>query len=184
MRRRSSQSLEEAYFEWLLAQVHVQHGAQTYRELYWELYKKEFIPILAYDDNRAEDGMALLVEWIHDQGLDVEIMASATRGCSFLELVIGLSRRLAFMDGGDPAEWAWTLLGNLGFHSSDDPLNGHNRRFIDETLDRVIHRTYRPDGGGGLFPLAFPTKNQRKVELWYQMNAYLEENQDPHDMVV
>jgi hypothetical protein len=92
-------------------------------------------------------------------------------------MIIGLSRRLAFTAGGDPVEWAWHLLGNLGFHSCADPLNASTKQYIDEELDRLIWRTYKADGsGGGLFPLAFPKMDQRKVEIWYQMSAYIEEN--------
>jgi hypothetical protein len=28
---------------------------------------------------------------------------------------------------------------------------------------------------GGFFPLTHPNDDQRKVEIWYQMNAYLDE---------
>jgi hypothetical protein len=43
------------------------------------------------------------------------------------------------------------------------------------TCQRVINRTYGPDGSGGLFPLHKPhILDQRRVELWYQMQYYLE----------
>lgn len=171
----TERTLDQAYFEWLLAQVRSQHGSQTYRELCWELYKKEFVWIIPNDDNRIQDGLDLLVEFFHENGLEVENVRIRD-GCSCLELVIGLSRRLAFIAGGDPIEWAWTLLGNLGFHSTSDPLNDRNRAYIDGVLDRVIWRTYQADGVGGFFPLAFANDDQRKVELWYQMSAYIEEN--------
>lgn len=174
--RSSTQTLDEAYFEWLYGQVRPQHSRQTYSELCWELYKKEFVPIFQNDDDRQEDGYDLLVEFLRERGLEVEMERVHGRGCSFLEMLIGLSRRLSFAAGGDAISWAWTLLGNLGCHSCTDPLTRHTRQYIDETLDRVIWRQYREDGVGGLFPLRYPQYDQRTVELWYQMHAYIEEN--------
>ncbi len=55
---------------------------------------------------------------------------------------------------------------------------------IDDILERLIWRQYQEDGQGGFFPLAWPEQDQREVELWYQMNAYLAENEDPHEMEV
>lgn len=175
-------SLDQAYFEWLLDQVGAQRGSQTYRDLCWALYKKEFVWIIPNDDNRVADGLDLLVEFFHQNGLEAQTVR-VEKGCSFLELIVGLSRRLAFIADGIAGDWAWILLGNLGFHSSSDPLNEYAHRYIDEVCDRVIWRTYEENGAGGLFPLGFSTEDQTKVELWYQMNAYVEENVDPHEMV-
>ena len=47
---------------------------------------------------------------------------------------------------------------------------------IDEILNKFIDRTYRASGYGGLFPLRHSKEDQRKVEIWYQMAAYLIEN--------
>jgi hypothetical protein len=47
---------------------------------------------------------------------------------------------------------------------------------IDELLDRVIWRTYRRNGAGGLFPLKRTREDQRQVEIWYQLCAYLLED--------
>lgn len=172
----TSQSLEQAYFAWLYEQVRPQHSSKSYEELCWVLYKKEFVPVIFNDDNRVQDGYDLVVEFFREQGLAGDSARIEGEGCSCLELVIGLSRRLEWNAGGTALMWAWTLLGNLGFHSLPDPLSELNRRYIDEVLERIIWRIYRADGVGGLFPLQYPQEDQRKVELWYQMSAYIEEN--------
>jgi hypothetical protein len=41
---------------------------------------------------------------------------------------------------------------------------------------RLNRRLYTTSGYGGLFPLEEPKEDQRKVEIWYQMMAYLGEN--------
>ena len=44
---------------------------------------------------------------------------------------------------------------------------------VQERVDVFLDRAYSPDGTGGLFPLHEPDEDQRQVELWYQMSAYL-----------
>lgn len=173
----TSQTLDQAYFAWLYDQVRPQHSQQVYEELCWALYKKEFVPIIFNDDNRVEDAHDLLVEFFRERhDLAVESERVDGNGCSCLELVVVLSRLLAFVAGGGCISWAWILLGNLGFHSLSDPLDERNLRFVDGALEKVIWRTYRENGVGGFFPLHNPQEDQRKVELWYQMNAYAYEN--------
>jgi hypothetical protein len=72
--------------------------------------------------------------------------------------------------------WFWQMLENLGLAHISDKLYSSGPRmdsFIDNVIDRLIYRRYSPDGHGGLFPLEFPHEDQRGVELWYQLNAYL-----------
>lgn len=172
--RPREQTIEEAYFEWLAAQAQPVRGRQTYYDLHSVLFHKEFIEIVPNDDNRIADGLDLLGEFWTEMGMEVESVEG--RSCSFLELVIGLSRRLSFVAGGDPITWAWILLGNIGLHSVADPLTTRGAVYVNEVCDRVIHRRYRADGVGGFFPLSYVEEDQREVELWYQLNAYAEEN--------
>ena len=46
----------------------------------------------------------------------------------------------------------------------------------DGGLDGFINRQYEANGEGGLFPLKGVCEDQREVEIWYQMNAYLYEH--------
>ena len=39
-----------------------------------------------------------------------------------------------------------------------------------------VERRYKRSGEGGLFPLKNAAKDQRKVEIWYQLSSYLLEN--------
>jgi hypothetical protein len=43
-------------------------------------------------------------------------------------------------------------------------------------LHKLNNRTYSKLGKGGLFPLRSSAYDQRKVELWYQMAAFMTEN--------
>ncbi len=91
-----------------------------------------------------------------------------------LEMLIGLSRRLSFDADGEPSVWFWHLIETVDLQQyNDHNYNNKSQRDIDEILDRIIWRTYKPDGRGGLFPLRNPIHDQREVELWYQLSAYL-----------
>jgi hypothetical protein len=98
-------------------------------------------------------------------------------GCSMLELLIALSRRLSFEAEGEPRDWFWHMLENLDLEQfNDQEYNDLYAKGIDKLLDQVIWRTYFPDGSGGIFPLREPKEDQRDVEIWYQLSAYLLEH--------
>lgn len=169
--------LDERYFEWLYSQtgsVRQRNSAHTHWDLLRLLFEKEFIWFIPNDDNRAEDGIELRYEFLR------ELNCGAPNhwlgmGCSMLELLIGLSRRLAFEADRTPRLWFWELIDNLGFRDYNDATRFPSE-VVNEVLDRVIWRTYHYDGRGGLFPLHNPRGDQRDIELWYQLSAYVVEN--------
>lgn len=158
--------LNRAYFKWLYPQViDTEHRNKPYEGLLMILYFKEFVWLVPNDDNRVQDGLDLRGEF-----------GTALEGpCTFLEVLIGLSRRLEFMTDGTAEGWAWQLLVNLELDKMSDPLGRTKQARVDEILEAVIWRTYNADGTGGFFPLAWPEEDQTKVELWYQMSAFVGE---------
>lgn len=166
--------LDELYFVWLYSQVAdpaVKDPSMSYWRLLKELFDKEFVWVVPNDDNRLEDGKDLRKEFLDDQDLAAD-PDWIELGCSVLELVVGLSRKLAFEADGEPHYWFWQMMDNLGIGEFNDQER-LPKRIIDDVLEQVIWRTYGPDGSGGIFPLREPNKDQRKVELWYQMSAYI-----------
>jgi len=93
-------------------------------------------------------------------------------GCSFLEMLVALSRRLAFQEEREPRDWFWEMMDNLGLAKHTDDYD-YSEEEVNDILDRVIWRTYYTNGEGGLFPLRHASADQRHIELWYQMCAYL-----------
>lgn len=168
--------LDELYFLWLCDQVGTAHHRNDPSTAYYKLLKllhcKEFVWFIPNDDNRAEDGRDLRKEFSEHEQIQILEPGWMKLSCDMLELLIALSRRLAFEADGEPRAWFWEMINNLGLYEYRDgkrlPLNK-----IDEILDQVIWRTYEPDGAGGLFPLREAREDQREVELWYQMSAYL-----------
>lgn len=169
-----TETLDDLYLTWLYAQVgdvKVRNKSRTYWDLFRQMYCKQFVWLVPNDDNRVQDGLDLRYEWATETGI-APANEWMEEGCSFLEIVISLSRRLAFEGEGHPPVWFWHLIGNLGLQECTDRPK-YNQSEVDEVLDSVIQRTYDPSGRGGLFPLRYPKHDQREVELWYQMNEYL-----------
>lgn len=169
-------NLDDLYLPWLYCQVGARsvkesNTSRTHWKLLRQLYSIEFVWLVSNDDNRAEDGRALRYAWADEVNIDPN-PAWLARGCSFLEMLIALSRRLAFEGDGDCHIWFWHLLGNINLANCNDRSNFDPKQ-VDEIVDMVIWRLYDRYGRGGLFPLRRPRRDQRKEELWSQMNAYL-----------
>ena len=176
-----SAHLDELYLEWLYGQV-CSVKRKDPRRTYWNVFKilftKEFVWIVPNDDNRIQDGVYLRNEFLKEKRFEIPDTDPdwLHLGCSMLELFVGLARRLAFETNSDITEWFWELLENLDLNSYNDRVDIPRER-VEEIMDRVIWRTYRPNGRGGLFPLKNPEKDQRDVELWYQLSAYIIEQE-------
>lgn len=167
-------TLDELYLTWLYSQVgdvKVRNKSRTYWELLGQLHTKSFVWLIPNDDNRVQDGLDLRYEWTTESNISPDDRWMA-KDCTFLEMLVGLSRRLAFEGEGHPPVWFWHLIQNLGLHECTD-RSKYNQSEVDERLDTVILRLYDADGRGGLFPLRYPKHDQREVEIWYQMNEYL-----------
>lgn len=176
-----SNSLSEDYFRWLAPQIRETRDAQgeTYDNLVTIMYETEFFSEVANDDNRMVDGTDL--RWEFGNIHNIPMHAREPLGpCSFLEVLIGLSRRLAFTAGGSAPGRAWELVTNLELHRMSDPLSQYKVRKAKDILDACIFRKYAPNGLGGFFPLAWPDDDQTEVELWYQMAAYIGELHPEH----
>lgn len=169
--------LDERYFTWLYSQVgsvRMKNPSRTYWFLLRQLYKTEFVWLIPNDDNRVEDGRDLRYEFAGDDIGDVDPTWLGL-GCSMLEMMIGVSRRLAFEAEGEPRDWFWQMVENLDLRHHNDVhcTGGYCEEEISNVVNVVIWRTYLPSGRGGLFPLDYADHDQRDVEIWYQLSAYI-----------
>lgn len=169
--------LDDRYLTWLYGQVgsvKTRHKNRTYWSLFRQLYSTIFVAIVPHDENRIADGKDLRYEFLADDEDEQGNLEWMRLPCSMLEVLIILSRELAFEMDDDVTVWFWHLIHVLEFeHFNDREYDDTAQEAIARTIDRVIWRNYSPNGHGGLFPLRNPERDQRKVELWYQLNAYL-----------
>ena len=167
--------LDEQYLTWLYSRIgstKVTNPTRTYWSLFKQLYQKEFVWLVPNDDNRVEDGRDLRYAFLEEAGLKHVDPNWMGLGCSVLEMLIALSERMAFEADGQARTWFWHLLDNIGLGGYTDAKQDCAED-IEDVVDRVIWRNYEPDGRGGLFPLENPASDQREVEIWYQLCAYL-----------
>ena len=156
--------------------------SSSYYELMRELYNIEFYWSVPNDDNRALDGIRLREKYCYNSNISAGIMQEEP--CSLLEMLIALARRcddeLMYnsTDGNRSVDWFWMMLTNLGINRFRDSSYGD--AWVDNDVigitDKLLDREYSEKGKGGLFPLKYAREDQREVEIWYQMNEYLIEN--------
>ena len=176
-----SSSLDEGYFQWLYSQF-ANPNARTPRRSHWSLAKLLYsIPFrwsIRNDDNREADGQELRFEYLDVAGETDYDFVWMSMECSILEMLIALSRRASDDTDMKPSEWFWIFLDNLDISGWNDyRYDEEAKDEIEHIVNRLISRTYDSDGRGGLFPLRHPQMDQRRVELWYQLSAYLLEQE-------
>lgn len=177
----SEGTLDGRYLEWLYSHIEPARSNVPSRSRWkfaHQLFTKPFTWSVEHDNNRLEDGIDLRREFLEYDGAERD-KDWLELPCSCLELLIALSRRIVFETGSDDTyNWFWRLMINIGLEGySDLSYNFAVEQRVNHALDTLMLRTYNYDGsGGGLFPLNHPDRDQRRVELWYQMSTYLLEN--------
>lgn len=166
------------YFEWmydLMCQGRFAKGI-TYRQLFTFLHDTEFIYFVPYDENRAEDGIALRYRFclFHDCE-DLECYLDGP--CSVLEMMVALAIRCEERIMTDPekgdrtAQWFWNMINSLGLSAMTD--YNFNEWLVNDVITRFLNREYDPDGKGGLFTIKRWNRDARDIEIWRQLLAYL-----------
>lgn len=174
-------SLALKYTHWLYDRVCAVRdfdSARSYINVCNEMQDMMFRILVPRDDNRWNDGLDLrdeFLDYIRDRTLDRE--AERIHDVSLLEVFVGLAARGRLLTGMDESEWFEIFLKNLGLdRCSDRTFDLPARLKVRRSLRKFNERRYRANGQGGLFPLTMPMADQRDVELWYQLGAYIREN--------
>ena len=169
------------YFDWLYDLVcdGIYSGRNSYRQLLMFLHNTEFTWIIEMDENRAHDGIDLRDRFSISQGYDYSFVDRCiSRPCSVLEMMIALAIRCEenIMDdtayGDRTTQWFWGMINNLGLGDMID--SRFDEYYVDKTVNQFLNRDYSPDGKGGLFTIKNCDFDLRDVEIWCQLNWYLD----------
>lgn len=175
------QSLEDRYFQWLCSLVCFSDDV-TYNNLLSFLYDTIFTSPILMDDNRAYDGCNLRYHF----GDDEEVYMSRItyeldyRPCSVLEMMIALALRLEQEILYDPEKTNicpnifWAMIDNMDLLKMSD--DNFDVEYVFLRVNGMLDRTYDYDGKYGLFSAKNPRGDFRKMEIWYQAQAYLIEH--------
>lgn len=167
--------LWDQYREWLLRRVGFVR--RNYDRLMIELHNSPFEWVIERDKNRARDGMVLREEFF--DSIDFP-GGNFDRECSVLEMLVGLSIRIDDEYIGNPADphpekIFWEMICNLDLQINNDRNFDGNQVFA--VIRTWVLREFRPDGKGSIFPLKSDIQSDiRHVEIWTQMQEYLNEN--------
>lgn len=173
--------LYNGYFHWLLERVMYQEmkrSGRSYLYLLQAMRAKTFTWLIENDVNRAEDGKHLRIRFGELYGFDGTQIKGA---CNFLEMCVALATRInddifEHDMGSKPARWFWIMMENCGLDKYTD--DQFDELMVNKIMDRVIMRRYSKTGKGGFFPIKEPKRDQREIEIWYQMQNYIIENFD------
>lgn len=188
--------VDEEYFNYLYDLVcrGVLSKNISYRNLLLFLHDTEFTYSIPRDGNRASDGLDLREMFSRDVYYgDIPSDASRDyppdeedylvqyidRPCSVLEMIIALALKCETDIMGDPRfgdrtiQWFWGMLKNMGLGAMNDSNFDLNK--VDFIVTRFLNREYEPNGKGGLFTVKHCDKDLRDIEIWYQLNWYLED---------
>lgn len=167
------------YFKWLYDLVCGKKYSKSisYERLLMRLHDTEFVYSILMDENRAEDGVDLRYRFGEEYGCPEEAKLYLTGPCSVLEMMVALAVRCEehlMCDsryGDRTSQWFWGMIVNLGLGSMTDAH--YDRDFVDETIDIFLRREYEPNGDGGLFTIKDCKFDLRTIDIWYQLNWYL-----------
>lgn len=178
----SDSVIQESYLNWLCTIGGADDNAfgNGYHILFKVLHEIPFKVILERDNNRLSDALRLR-EMFKDVSCYALYDCIDNMPVSFLELLISLALRMEFIissseDIDETAQWVWVLLSNLNLIWYDDTTWDDNKELeVYYICQSVMSRAYNSTGQGGFFPLKDSKDDQRNVELWYQLNYFLNE---------
>lgn len=154
---------------------------RKYSKLLEELSYIEYKWCIPLDENRDIDAVDLRKEYLAEKNMDFISLREAF--CAYprsvLEVMAALSRRIEIEITGEPGNdhverWFWDMIDNLCLLEFDD-LH-FNRRLVDKKIDIWLSREFNWDGKFSAFPLKNCQIDQRKIDIYYQMQLYLAEN--------
>jgi hypothetical protein len=143
------------------------------------MHQVEFSALVPYDENRIAVAAGLRNQFQKFTGPlgPEELSDLLTPNASVFEVLVGLAGSADDMIPLTLRTWFQIFIENLGLDRYDDDYVMKRSTWPAERIINTFNnRSYRPNGRGGIFPLKHPQHDQREVELWYQMGAYMTEN--------
>ena len=169
--------MNNQYFNYLCNIIdHPVMSKHSYDKLLRKLGDVQFHYILPMDENRESDGIELRTDYedkYGDSGMN-------NTPCTVLEMMIALAVRceVHIMNkpelGDRTGKWFWDMIYSLGLYNMYD--QNFDPDEVEDILEKFMDRQYEPNGRGGLFIVdKYAQYDLRTIEIWYQLNWYLED---------
>lgn len=173
---------KDIYFQWLISKIEPPDWKGDYYDLLLELDFLKFTYILPMDKNRMNDGISLRNRFSYEvppmSMIDIPYYSPRpVETCTVLEMMVALSLKMEDIMydehyGERPWRWFWNMIRSLGLLGMKDEY--FNEQYVCQTIILLLTREYSPDGRGGLFTIPNSSTDLNKVEIWYQMQWYLD----------
>lgn len=182
-----NQKIKKDYIQWILDRAYnwcLPYG--KYYKLIQYLHSREFIWDIPNDSNRAADGVDYRLRFADENReytyRDVYLYLNE-EPCTVLEMMMALSTKCEEHIMGDPdagdrsGYWFFQMIQNMHMDQLEDDI--FDKNIAEEHVDVMLERKYYPNGNGGLFIIqSNPTIDMREIEIWFQLNRYLNERMD------
>jgi hypothetical protein len=177
-------SVQDLYFRFLYSRVYDVLNMQSqmsFSTVCHEMFDIPFHDMVRHDENRIADAVNLTDQFFvspDGSGLGTADEADLLlRSVSVFEVLIGLAIRADFMVEQGVKDWFCIFVENLDLGKYNDQYCLTRTSWpITRRIKTFNNRAYGYNGVGGIFPLKHAIRDQRKVELWYQMGSYMAEN--------
>lgn len=172
--------MRERYFEWLISKVCDERHMRYFTNVLWLLFCRRYEWHISRDVNRSSDGVELRHMFAAENGYDIDYVCNMELGgpCNILEMMVALALKCETnimhneAYGDRTSKWFWKMMKSLGLDGMDD--GRIDDVFVNQTIDNFIRGAYSHDGEGGLFYIPNSVNAMPKMELWLQLNAYLD----------
>lgn len=177
--------IKDLYFDYLLDKIDGEYfKVDNYIRTLEYLYHRDFYWSIPMDENRYSDGMDLrdrFIDWYCDEfGSTLsltEIYDNFNKNCNVLEVMVALALRCEEDIMSDSytenctGKWFAEMFDSLGLTFMDD--SSYDEECVNYIVTRFLNRKYERNGKGGLFTVPNIEYDLRDVEIWYQLNWYL-----------
>jgi hypothetical protein len=180
--RQVNRVIQDAYFAWLydlVFDVWDVNSDESFTAVSALMHQVIFTPLVPYDENRIADAARLRNNFHQHAGElgPAELHDLMMPDASVFEVLIALADSADFMVPLTRKVWFRIFLENLKLDRyTDQYCRSRSTWTIERTINVFNNRAYQASGRGGIFPLRRAPQDQRKVELWYQMGAYMTDN--------
>lgn len=165
---------ESDYYIWLRDLVGNRRG---YKKLIKQLDTIPFTWIFAMDENRSAGGILLRSKYASENStFDDDVRQGP---CTVLEMLISVADHMQDQLSCNIETWFWVLLENLCLDQFDD--ENYDARGVEYLINTWLHREYDKNGAGSIFPLQNYSGDCRNLDIWSQMNAWINENYPTDD---
>ena len=160
---------ESEYYIWLRDLV---GREREYSKLIKQLDTIPYTWALILDKNRAEGGMEFRRIFAFESGTNIEDVR--TGPCTVLEMLIGVASHMRDILEESISHWFWVLISNLTLDQFADEM--YEPRVVEIMVNSWLNHNYRSNGVGSIFPLKEYLGDCRNIDIWTQMNAWINEN--------